>query len=131
MVKAIQIDVVNKTINEVESDSLQDIYKHLNCSTFDVARVQMPSDVDCFIDDESLLKTGYIDEDGTRHNLSGFKVGDTLLMGNGLLIGKSDMQGESTDCPITKEVVENTVTFIDFDREEDRPQPSIEFMSWE
>jgi len=130
MVKAIQIDVQNKTINEVESEGLQDIYKHLNCQAFDV--VNMSADVDCYIDDEGLLKSGYIDEDGVRHNLSGFKVGDSnVLMGNGLLVGVPNMEGESTDCPITKEIVEQMITFVDFDREEDRPQPSIEFMSWE
>jgi hypothetical protein len=129
MIKAIQIDVQNKEINEVEKNSLQDIYKYVNCQTFDV--VYLSDELDCYVDDESLIKAGYIDEDGTRHNLSGFKIQETLIMGNGLIVGTVDDEGDTTDCPISKEEVEKMVTFVDFDREEDRPQPFMQFISWE
>lgn len=128
MTKAIQIDVINKKINEVEYEDYKEIYNLVNCRIFDVVRID--EDTDCFIDDESLLKDGYIDENGTRHNLSGFKFNNQLIMGNGLLVGFPDEDGENTDCQLTKEQVENAVTFIDFDREEDRPQPFVNIYSW-
>ena len=129
MYKAILIDSQNKKIVPVEIDGIDDLYKNLNCSCFTV--VSVAGDSDCYVDDESLLKTGYIDDDGVRHNLSGFKIdGVNLLMGNGLLVGRPNEEGETTDFDHPVELVEKTVTFIDFDKEEDRPQPSMEFYSF-
>ena len=55
MTKAILIDSTNKTITEVEKgEGIEDIYKYLNCSTFTV--VGLDKNVDCFVDDEGLLK---------------------------------------------------------------------------
>jgi len=130
MYKAMLIDVKNKKIVPVEiKNGIKDIYKHLDCSCF--TAVPVSKDVCCYVDDESLLKTGYIDEDGERHNLSGFMVAENaLLMGNGLLVGSPDEEGETTDFDYPVEMVEDSVRFVDFDKEEDRPQPSIKFYSF-
>ena len=130
MTKAMLIDVKNKKIEVVEINSgIQDIYKHLNCSCF--TAVPVSRDACCYVDDESLLKAGYIDEDGERHNLSGFKIaGGQLLMGNGLLVGSPNEEGETTDFDYPVEMIEDSVCFVDFDREQDRPQPSMELYSF-
>jgi hypothetical protein len=129
MYKAILIDVENKEFKSVEVNDLQDIYDNLNCNCFDVAHVA--KDVSCYVDDEGLLKNGYIDEDGKRHNLSGFQVGDnSVLMGNGLLVGEPDSEGETTDFEYPISVVEKIVFFVDFDNNEDKPQPHINFSTF-
>jgi len=131
MTKAILIDVENKEIKNVEiEEGIQDIYQNLNCQCFSV--VSIDKNTDCFVDDESLLKQGYIDDDGTRHNLSGFKMGEmNLIMGNGLLVGSPDFDGNTTDVKVPLVIVEMAVKFVDFDNNDDKPQPFMSFSAWE
>jgi len=128
MAKAILIDVENKILKNVElSEGIDDIYENLKCQCFTVTRGT--AECDCYVDDEGLLKQGYIDEDGKRHNLSGFQIGeDQILMGNGLLVGLPDAEGVTTDITVSVSDVEGKITFIDFDNNEDKPQPFMEFM---
>ena len=128
--KAILIDAVNKTVTEVEKgEGIQDIYKHLKCDTFDV--VGLGGGVDCFVDDEGLLKEGYVDEDGTKHNMHGFRLRgyDQVLMGNGLILGHNG-EGETIDSPVTVKQVQEVVTFVEYDRPEDKPQPFMQVVPW-
>jgi len=129
MAKAILIDVENKTFKNVElSEGLEDIYANLKCDCFTVTRGT--ADCDCFVDDEGLLKNGYIDEDGKRHNLSGFQINQgEVLMGNGLLVGLPDAEGATTDITVSISDVESQITFVDYDKNEDKPQPFMEFYS--
>ena len=128
MTRAILIDAKNKTVTVVEKgEGIQDIYKHLGCDTFDLVR--LGRGVDCYIDDEGLLKEAYIDEDGTKHNMNGFSFPGFAqpIMGNGLIMG-SDEEGESIDSPVSVGQVKAVLTFVEYDRPEDRPEPHIEFI---
>ena len=134
MVKAILIDSENKEIREVEvvkngDSTLKSMYEHLKCGCVDVIRADQEADI--WVDDEGLMKEGYTDEDGTRHNLSGFTApGFTqTIMGNGLVMGHDD-EGYSADSPISVQQVQSVITFVDFDRQDQKPEPSIIIMEW-
>jgi len=131
MKKAIRIDSKNKTITEVEiGDGIQDIYKHVGCDTFTV--VNLGGGVDLYVDDEGLLKNAWVDKDtGEKHNMTGIQIQGypQVLMGNGLVMGHNE-EGESVDCPVSKEQVEAVVTLVEYDNPDDRPQPQMTFISF-
>jgi len=134
MKKAILIDSQKKTVTEVEvGEGIQDIYKHLNCQAFDA--VDLDENVTCYVDDEGLCKDAYIDDDGVKHNMHGFtliKFGeDSILMGNGLVLGLDPETGESIDSPLSVEQVTKLLIFKEFDKPEARPQPQIQVISWD
>ena len=131
MKKAILINVKEKTITEVEvGEGIQDIYKHLECQTFDV--VGFGDDADCYVDDEGLMKNAFIDMDGIKHNMHGFSPApNSVIIGNGLVLGVDHETGESTNSPLTIEQVEKMVTFVEYDNPEDRPQPFVHVTSWD
>jgi hypothetical protein len=124
--RAILINVNNKCFEEVVIHSIYDMYKYIDCNVFTITKVI--ESTDCYVDDEALLKQGYIDENGIRHNLSGFfsKANPCVVMGNGLVVGSVDEFGVNTDCPYGLEEIEKLITFVDFDKEEDRPQPYLD-----
>jgi hypothetical protein len=128
----ILLDSENKEVRPVtidEDDTLQGLYEHLRCSAVDVVR--LCRGIDLWIDDEALLKQAHIDEDGTRHNMTGIyiKGADRVIMGNGLLLGCE--QGESIDLPATAEEVASAIRFIELDDPADRPEPGVTVISWE
>ena len=84
--KGIMINSVAKTITEVDVGDCTDIQTKLDCRCFTVVR--MSRNLDLYVDDEGLLKDGYVDDDGTRHNLNGFQlyVYSQLFMLNGLVL---------------------------------------------
>ena len=130
MKKAILVDSATKTITEVEVGSgIQDIYKHLNCDTFDIMR--LGGGVDMYLDDEGLLKNSWIDKDGTKHNMVGIQLRGVgqVVMGNGLIMGHNE-EGDSVDSPVSVAQVEAVVTFVEYDNPNDRPQPHMEFISF-
>jgi len=128
MKKAILLDSVNKEVRTVEvGEGIEDIYAHLNCRTFDV--VGLSGGADMYVDDEALLKTSYVDEDGVKHNMNGLKIMDQFVMGNGLIMGHNE-EGESVDSPVTDDQVREVVTFVEYDNPEDCPQPQMGFMPW-
>jgi len=133
MKKAILINAKAKTVTVVEiGEGIDDIYKHLECRAFDIVGVE--ENVDCYVDDEGLLTTGYIDDDGEKHNMNGFKLpscGDSVLMGNGLVLGCNPETGDSVDCPVTVEQVEKVVTFVEYDNPDNRPEPKIVVTGWD
>jgi len=131
MKKAILINSQAKTVTVVEvGEGIDDIYKHLDCRAFDV--VNLGENVDCYVDDEGLLKEGYIDDDGKKHNMNGFSFGkNPVIMGNGLILGLNNETGESIDAPVTVEQVEYLLTFKEFDKPEDRPEPKIVVTGWD
>lgn len=131
MKKAILINSKEKTITEVEVDEgIQDIYKHLECQTFDV--VGLGDDADCYVDDEGLMKDAYVDSDGIKHNMHGFSTApNSVIIGNGLVLGVDHETGESIDSPLSIEQVKELVTFEEYDNPEDRPQPFVQVTSWD
>jgi hypothetical protein len=72
-----------------------------------------------------------LDEDGVKHNMTGIvlKGGSQPYMGNALILGHN-AEGESVDSPVSVAQVEAVVSFIEYDNPEDRPEPTMTFMSW-
>jgi len=133
MKKGIRIDSTNKTITEVEvGEGIDDIYKHVGCSTFEVVQIDDPEENSCYVDEEALCKAAYIDEDGVKHNMNGFRIKDWPhpIIGNGLVLGFDYETGESGDSNLTIKEVQNLVTFFEYDKPEDRPEPQCGFVAW-
>lgn len=99
--KGIFIDSENKTITEREVSSSEDIYKLLKIRLFDV--VQVSHNADLIVDDEGLLKDNYC-----------FKYGNTILAGNGLVVGVHHKTGSWGNSPLTLEEVESEVEFLGY-----------------
>lgn len=99
--KAILIDVINQEIKEVEhDDTLESIYKHVDCGTFDVVRIDNLNSI--YIDDEGLFV-----EDQQFFNYEGTE--DTVtLAGNGLILGVDD-EGNTIEPTLTLEEVKSSV----------------------
>jgi len=129
MPRLILIDSINKEVREVECNGLQDMYKHLKCDMVQCVRLRM--DLDCWIDEEGRCKTGYIDDDGVRHNLSAFTFPGLKepIMGNGLLA--SNLNGETISPPVSIERVREHITFVDYDHDEHKPQPSFTIFTFD
>ena len=117
--KAILIDVINKEVNEVEhDDTLSSIYKHIDCGTFDVVRIDDTNSI--YIDDEGLFVEDqlYFKYTGTTNSVS--------LAGNGLVLGV-DEEGETTSPTLMLEEVKKAVTFLP---EGFEINPSIKVTAW-
>ena len=101
--KAILIDVKNEEVREVDhDDTLQQIYKFVDCATFDVLRLD---GVNCiYVDDEGLFV-----EDQLFFTYHGDNYSQTLG-GNGLILGV-DSEGNSISPTITVEEVEEAIEF--------------------
>lgn len=132
MTKAILLDSMNKEISKVElEEGIENIYKFLgeNVRCFDVVRLD--EGVTMFVDDEALLKEAYIDDEGTKHNMTGIKIRNfpQVIIGNGLIVG-DNKEGETVDCPVSKAQVETIISFVEYDNPNDRPQPFMNFVSF-
>ena len=116
--KVIKIDVVNKTITELEIEpGIQAIYKAIECDTFDCVplRSPFPKGHVIYVDDNGLL----------NEPIGAFKIKgySQPLSGHGL-IGGIDSAGESIDCTVTIEQVQEWVQFVDIT---ELPEPGFEF----
>ena len=100
--KAILIDAENKQIKEVQITRFDDIYKFLECRTFECPIM--------YSNDDAL----YLDEDGINDEV-GFKIkgGHYTYVGNGLIIGTDD-EGGSIDAKHTVEQVKKMVHWAKF-----------------
>ena len=103
--KAILIDVVEKTIKEVElkGDFLTNCYKLLKCRVIEVAAE---------IDDNTI----WVDEEGYCHIPMGYfrVIGyNQIFSGNGLVVGYDRTKDENKDCSIGVEDVRDLVTFVE------------------
>lgn len=122
--RAILIDAVEKTVTEVEyNGDLATAYRLLRCDLVEI--VDVGPEVDMFVDEEGLLKS-----DQTFFVLSNGAV----FAGSGLLVGKSDEQGNSTATDTPTESVAAHVRFAT--REEllqagVDPQPGFWFLEVE
>ena len=124
--RAILIDVKAQTITEVEkTEGIQSIYDHIKCTIFEVVDFSQEGNISCFVDEEGLMKEGYTDEDGEKHNLHAFRIGDWphTIMGSGLIIGFDQETGEDGDCPLSIKEVYALVTFIEYDNQAQKPVP--------
>jgi|TARA_R110001606_G_scaffold194674_1_gene342383 hypothetical protein len=117
--KAILINVKTQEITEVEHDgTLKNIYKHVDCSTFDVVDIDGTNDI--YVDDEGLFKPNqlYFEYSGTERTIQ--------LAGNGLILGV-DEEGESISPTINIEEVRASVRFIS---EGFSIEPNFEVTAW-
>lgn len=106
-VKAVFIDVVSKTITDIEiSTSIADIYDRLDCTTFDmICPKNAPRGLTIYIDDAGLLR----DVPLGAFSVRGF---DQVLSGHGLVVGTDD-EGNTSDCPQTAAQIAINVRFED------------------
>ena len=101
--KAILIDVKNEEVKEVDhDDTLQQIYKFVDCATFDVLRLDGVNGI--YVDDEGLFV-----EDQLFFTYHGDNYTHTLA-GNGLILGVNG-GGETISPTITLAEVEEAVDF--------------------
>ena len=92
--KAILIDPFEKTITEVDyNGDFRQIYKLIDCGTFDVVRVNDIGD-GIFVDDEGLIN-------GKQQEFFGWRGYEQPLAGKGLLLGCTLSDGESADTSYT------------------------------
>ena len=130
MLTGILIDVVAKTVTEIELDKgLQPMYDAIGCSMVEVTDL---GGADLWTDEEGRLKSAYIDDDGIKHNMNAFTFPGFAMpyMGNGLILGHNG-DGESTNSPVSVEQVKALVTFVEYDNPQDIPQPSCGFVAWD
>ena len=117
--KAILIDVIKQEIKEVEhDDTLESIYKHVDCRTFDVVNIDGVNSI--YIDDEGLFVEDqlYFEYSGGTHRVQ--------LAGNGLILGLND-EGDTVEPTLTVEHVKSKVSFLPVGFE---VNPSMEFTVW-
>ena len=101
--KVILIDTKNEEIKEVEhDDTLKNIYKFVDCATFDVLRLDGVNGI--YVDDEGLFV-----EDQLFFTYHGDNYSHTLA-GNGLVLGVNG-GGETISPTITVEEVSEAVDF--------------------
>ena len=109
MKKGILIDVKNKTITEVEvieneqGSQLESIYKHLECSIFQIVNIDHKNDI--YVDEEGLMnmndETGFFQVDNKEP-----------IVGNGLIMGYDDETGDSVDTTLSVEEVKSRIKFM-------------------
>ena len=103
--KAILINPEKKEVTEVEySGDYQDIYKLIDCKTFDVVRTSVSND-GIYVDDEGLFV------DDQLFFEYGGDAQSVRLAGNGLILGVDD-EGNSISPQTTVEEVEGRVGFL-------------------
>lgn len=100
--RAILIDPVERSFTEVDYDGdYKSIYYHLGCDLFDVVFTEMG---DIYVDDEGLLKP----------NQKFFMVDNiSPLAGKGLVFGRVDDDGNTTEATVTIKELEKKVKFLD------------------
>lgn len=107
--KAILIDVNNKTITEVEVTSnhegsqLDSIYKHVGCDMVEVVNI---GENDIYVDEEGLLKFT------PSTNFFMWKGYPQPLAGNGLIMGYDESTGNSIGVTLSVDEVKNNVSFL-------------------
>ena len=117
--KAILIDVKNQKVTQVLHDNtLESIYKHVDCRTFDVVNIDGVNSI--YIDDEGLFVEDqlYFEYSGGTHKVQ--------LAGNGLILGLND-EGDTVEPTLTLEHVKSKVSFLPLSFE---INPSMEFTVW-
>ena len=101
--KAILINVKTQKIKEVEhDDTLTNIYNHIDCSRFDVVRIDNINGI--YVDDEGFCK------DNLLFDYRG-EYGNMMLAGSGLILGV-DSEGNSISPTLTVEDVKDRVTWL-------------------
>ena len=101
-IKAMLIDPATRSVTPVEyHGDFREIYKHLNCDTFDVAYVTIDGhDLDIYVDDEGLFNPTHFFTGKGFHN---------PLAGRGLVFGRVDDEGENTSFPDGCNLADNII----------------------
>ncbi len=119
--KAIKIDVIKKEVYEVEiDDSIDSIYKHLECEIFEQVGPFLPNGDAVLVDEEGLLK----DEP-----IGAFKMGTypAVLSGHGLIHGLNHNTGETSSAKSLVEFIRSQVKFVGVDQ---LPEATLTFVDW-
>lgn len=123
MSKLLLLDVTEQKlidmVKQVECQDLDDFYKYLKCSCFDIARRKIGGKYyDIFVDDEGLLKEGFI--------VSAIdSKGNAMLVGN-LIFANHDAEGNTTS--LSEEDIANISNNICLCKYVDGDNVSIRFV---
>jgi hypothetical protein len=104
--KGILIDAVNQEIKEVTFSTPDEMRNLIGCELFEVITYKNMG-VHIFVDEEGMLK---INKDSGAFMVSGWHH---LIVGNGLCVGLNEETGQTIDCPVGVEEIENLVEFYD------------------
>ncbi len=105
IVTAIKIDVIERTITEVESSGYESICELLECDGIDHWTMNQFND-SVYVDGE-----GWLD----RKTIGGFKINGNFFAGHGLVIG-TNSEGKSIDPCFTVDMLERITTFVGVDK---------------
>lgn len=109
IMKAYLIDPFKKEVTSVEyNGDFQQIYDLIDCSCFDVARINSHGD-GIYVDDEGLIG------DIMKQAFFMFSGYPNPLAGKGLVLG-TDYQGESVEPHITLDELKSKVRFMTIDQ---------------
>lgn len=102
--KALKINVVDKTVTEIDVDNWQQISGKIgnNCQLF-CCPIQFENGDILYADDESLL----------RNDIEGMFVIDKFIIVGNAIISGSDEDGESTDAKSSIDEIKSKVVFGD------------------
>ena len=107
--KAIKIDVINKTITEINlKKGIKPIYKETGWDLFEIVLLKQDKDnpsnyrEDLYVDEEGLLK----------ESIGEFVMDGYRFTGHGLIIGCQIDTGDSCDCISTVQDIYKRVRFI-------------------
>ena len=106
--KAILIDPILKEVKEVDySGDYTDIYKLIECRTFDIVRIPVGND-GIYIDDEGLF-TPINKQHWFTYRYNAHEMHQNIpLVNKGLVIGWDD-EGNSIDCDSTVDSIKSSV----------------------
>lgn len=113
--KAIALVPMDRAFTEVQIDSYKEIISHVGFPTdedkyFECVSVTINGEkLTVFIDGEGRLK-GHSDDIGYWFQLR-TDHGDIELVGNALIAGGADWEGETTDCEVSIEELANVTGF--------------------
>ena len=109
--KKIEVIFYNVSKNEFTKETIEnldDYYKLLKCSLFDVVRLD--NNINLYVDDEGLLKSGNLVSDIK------YKDYESKLVGNIIITGGIDSKGNSLSCSIdintAKEIIKFNPNYI-------------------
>lgn len=119
--KAFKIDVISKLVYAVDipNDSIEHIYKALDCDTFDVIMPKgSPKGLSVYIDDEGLYRNPPLGV----FAINGYPQ---ALSGHGLVLGV-DSSGNSCDAPISLKKLKENVHWLE---EGKLPKPGFKLIT--
>lgn len=120
--KAIFIDATHQAVSTVDIDenqALTEYYRLLDCHCVTVVTINDVYPHSLYLDDEALV---------TDEKQDAFIIFGQRFIGNGVIVGFNEDEGDDTDTRLTENYVRGLVTFC---KRQEEDQPHIEFYTFE